>query len=319
MQRKVHLTNCLRNAASRALKSSQHPSQFSRLSLRSPSTPWTQVPKHQKRFLSSDVAGTATQKKVKSDDTNVFLDNLGKIFLATIAAIVGALIRSSYNTSNRNAVRDEIEAVSALDPVEIDELRIANSVLSPTVYMNIAEDLYECFPTGSCSYQAFTNSARKTMMQLKGEAFTIELGHQVDRVVADILAKKKASVDEHLPLSLWLVTLSLALNSSIDDRLRVLYKVLEKEEQPVRFHQIPVLVSNLQDTCQLPPDTQVVSTATSFPTQQWERGSPSQLVPWEGGYDDVIDLNGMADILRSKSVCAWGECYHKKSFQIRKT
>jgi len=319
MQRTVHLTNRLRNAAPRALKSSQYPSQYSRFSLRSPSISWTQVRNHHKRFLSSDLAGTAAQKKVKTDDSNVFLDNLGKIFLATIAAIVGALIRSSYNTSNRNAVRDGIEDASALDPVEIDELRIANSVLSPKIYMDIAEDLYDCFPTGSCSYQAFTSSVRKTMMQLKGEAFTIELGHQIDRVVADILVKKKVSVDDDLPLSLWLVTLSLALNSSIEDRLRILYKVLEKEEQPVRFRQIPALVSYLQDTCQLPPDTQVVPTTTSFPTQQWEKGSPSQLVPWEGGDDDIIDLNGMADILRSKSVCAWGECYHKKSFQIRET
>lgn len=312
MQRTVHLRNRLSSASLRALKSSQHPSRCNRFSLRSPSTSWTQ---HHKRYLT----GTAAQKKVKSGDSNVFLDNLGKIFLTTIAAIVGALIRSSYNTSNRNAVRDEIEDASALDPIEIDELRIANSVFSPKVYMNIAEDLYACFPVGSCSYQAFTICVRNTMMQQKGEAFTVELGHQIDRVVADILVKKNVSVDDDLPLSLWLITLSLALNSSIEDRLRVLFKVLEKENQPVRIHQIPVLVSYLQDTCQLPPDTQVVPTATRFPTQQWEKGSPSQLLPWEGGDDDIIDLNGMADILRSKSVCAWGECYQKKSLQIRET
>lgn len=260
-------------------------------------------------------APAASPKTAKKEDSNIFLDNLGKIFLATIASIVGALIRSSYNTSNRNVVRDMLEDEAALDPIEVDELRIANSELTTEVFRTIAQDLRERCPYDTCSYVDFTKATRQTMMRLKGEAFTIELGHQIDRVVTALLVKNKKTDEEELPLSLWLVTLTLALNSSTADRLRILYEVLEAEDKPVRFHQVPILVGYLQDTCQLPPDTQVVPTETRVPSQQWKKGTPDELVPWEGAASDIIDLDGFAAILRSKSVCAWGECYQKKKIE----
>lgn len=263
------------------------------------------------RFLSNSVEA---KKATKKDDSNIFLDNLGKIFLATIAAIVGTLIRSSYNTSNRNDVRDLLEDQAALDPVEIDELRIANSELTPDVFRKIAKDLSDQFPHGSCSYLEFIKVVRRTMVKLKGDAFTIELGHVIDRIVSDVLKKNKKSDHEEISLTLWLVTITLALNSSVSDRIRILYEIMEGEEKPVKVHQIIRIVGFLQDTCQLPPDTQVVPTDTQFPTQQWEKGTPAQLVPWEGTDHDLIDLDAFAGILRSKSVCAWGECYHKKTF-----
>jgi hypothetical protein len=301
---------------SRVLPSSKSivPTHCRGLVLCQPTASWQQLRVSGIRMF-SEAPATTSAKKAKKDDANIFLDNLGKIFLASIAAIVGALIRSSYNTSNRNAVRDILEDAAALDPVEIDELRIANSELTTEVFRTIAKDVRERFPHGNCSYVEFIKAVRRTMIQLKGEAFTIELGHQIDRVVAEILLKNKKTDEEELPLSLWLVTITLALNSSVADRLRILYEVLEAEDKPVRFHQIPILVGYLQDTCQLPPDTQPVPTETSFPTQQWEKGTPEQLVPWEGTGDDIIDLDGCAAILRSKSVCAWGECYHKKPIE----
>lgn len=263
------------------------------------------------RYLSSTVE---TKKTGKKDDSNIFLDNLGKIFLATIASIVGALIRSSYNTSNRNEVRDVLEDQAALDPVEIDELRIANSELTPEVFRKISNDLNDQFPHGSCSYLEFSKAVRRTMAKLKGDAFTIELGHLIDRVVSDMLKRSRKSEYDELPMMLWLVTVSLAVNSSVPDRIRILYEIMEREGEPVRVNQIVAIVGFLQDTCQLPPDTQVVPTDTKYPTQQWEKGTSTQLVPWEGNDNDLIDIDAFASILRSKSVCAWGECYHKKTF-----
>jgi hypothetical protein len=255
------------------------------------------------------------EKKAKKDDPNFFLDNLGKIFLGTIAVVIGALVRSSYNTSNRNNVRDVLEDQAVLDPVEIDELRIANSELTPEVFRKISKDLHDQFPHGHCSYDGFIKAVRRTMVQLKGGAFTIELGHIIDRVVSEILLKQKKTEHEEFPLGLWLVTLTLALNSNATDRIRILYEIMELKEKPVKFQQIPILAGYLQDTCQLPPDTQVVPTETAYPTQQWEKGTPHQLVPWEGSESETIDLDTLASILRSKSVCAWGECYHKKQFE----
>lgn len=209
-------------------------------------------------------------------------------------------------------MRDAIEDVSAIDPVEIDELRVANSELQPPIFQTISKELTVSFPEQSCSYHEFIRCTRRVMAQLKGDAFTIQLGHLIDRVVAKYLDKYNKTADDPLPLTLWLTTLSLTLHSSPDERIAVLFEVLETQHTSITLPQVQEIVGYLQDTCQLPADTQVVPTEVRFPTQQWERGTPEQLVPWEGSSDDTFDLDAFASVLRSKSVCAWGECYHKK-------
>jgi hypothetical protein len=314
--------------------------------------------------------------KTKKDDSNIFLDNLGKIFLGVIGAVIATLVRSSYNTVNRNKVRDFLQETAALDPIEIEELRIANSHLTPDVFRTIMMDLtrYRAGPASDgnisaddynnydstntnlnvpvCTYNEFVFNVRRTMARLKGPAFTVQLGHLIDRAVVDMMEDRKVSPDTPMPVSLWLVALSLALDSPVKDRIRILYEILQMENPnqqqehhqqrnvedgteaavgdsskngqsssspttsstKVIFAQIPPLVGYLQATCQLPPDTQIIPTETKYPTQQWVRGQPRDLVPWDGSDRDVIDLRAFASILRSKSVCAWGECYQKRKF-----
>ena len=273
------------------------------------------INRYVRSFATATAEQTKSAAKKKDDDSNFFLDNLGKIFLGVIASIIATLVRSSYNTSNRNNVRDRLEDESVLDPVEIEEIRIANSELTPDVFRKILNDIGEQFPHGSCTYQDFIEVVRCTMVQLKGEAFTVELGHLLDRVVTEALGTHDLSPDEALPLSLWLTTLTLAMNSSVPDRIHILYEIMELEENPVTFHQIPTMVGYLQDTCQLPSDAQIIATDEKYPTQQWEKGTPKQLVPWDGSDNDLIDADAFAAIMRSKSVCVWGECYQKKTFE----
>ncbi len=265
-----------------------------------------------RKFSSPSAAPTVVKEQKKTGVSDILLDNLGKIFLLAIAGVIGTIIRSSRSTTNRNKIRDTVEIISALDPVEIDELRLANSELTPDVFRTIARDLMDRYPQNTCSYHEFTLTTRSTMAKMKGGAFTIQLGHLVDRVVVKILEKYGATADDPLPLALWLTTLSLTLHSSVEERIQVLYDVMEKVNSPVAFSQVEDLVGFLQDTCQLPPDTQIVPTETKYPAQEWERGTPDQLVPWDGARNDAMDLEAFSSILRSKSVCAWGECYHKK-------
>jgi hypothetical protein len=397
------------------------------------------------------------EKKSKADDStgNLFLDHLGKIFLLVIASIIGTLIRGSYNTTNRNNVRDWLETTSALDPMEVDDLRVANSELTLDVFEAILQDLYGSAPsvytTGDddnsysaadsssaysgnrsaprlrMTYSEFVTSVRRTMIRLKGDAFTIQLGHLLDRVVVSMLrhyaAPSKtttgtatlsgfggdsreeedfnhwqgAGEEPELPLSLWLTVLSLALNSTIDERIKLLHKIMvieqhlkkdreqgpsmtmssssssmdsvssfseemsssssldasnvmkstslettggnsgggarhlqstEEGEERVAMDQVHDMVGYLQESCQLSPDTQVVKIVDEYiPTQQFRRGTPQELVHLsledlvkeEGStlQGDVSAVHTMKSeeftaLLKSKMVCAWGECYHKK-------
>ena len=127
--------------------------------------------------------------------SDYFFDNLGKIFLVAIASIIGTLIRGSYNTSNRNKIRDWIETTSALDPLEIDDLRVANSEFTSDVFVTIMDELYDTAnPTGGSgnvskmTYPEFVSRVRKIMIRVKGDAYTIQLGHLLDRVVASLVS-----------------------------------------------------------------------------------------------------------------------------------
>jgi hypothetical protein len=268
--------------------------------------------------------------KKNSDNSNLFFDNLGKIFLLVIASVIASLVRSSAGTRNRNDLRDHLEDVAILDPSEIEELRLANSLLTPDVFQTILRDVYTQFPHGSCSYNDFVRCVRQTMAKMKGDAFTVELGHLIDRLMVEVLNDHNASADDtNMPLSLFFTALSMALYSDARDRIRLLYQILEMEQHQykqegsysgVTIEQVRNMVGYLQETCQLPPDAQIVPTETKYPTQKWRRGTPEDLVPWadENGNPpsdrDLLDLFAFASILRSKSVCAWGECYYKRKF-----
>ncbi|KAG7374326.1 hypothetical protein IV203_013421 [Nitzschia inconspicua] len=302
--------------------------------------------------------GSSTKGETKDNDNkkkkanaSFFFDNLGKIFLLVIASIIASLIRSSAGTRNRNTLRDTLEDIALVDPVELEELRLANSALDPDTFRTILQNVYREFPNGTCSYTDFVHCVRRTMVQLKGDAFTVELGHLVDRLMVQVLNKQEkrgnssdgSNYDnDRMPVSLFLTILTMALYSETKDRIRILYEVLQHQEeiqkhsdnnfgdstddtnngnastQYVSIDQVRSMVGYLQDSCQLPPDTQIIPTDTKYPTQQWKRGAPEELVPWQKGNNgensDLIDLYTFATILRSKSVCAWGECYYKRKF-----
>lgn len=251
-------------------------------------------------------------KKKKKEDSNIFLDNLGKIFLGAIGLLIGSLVRSSRNSTNRTKLREELEEAAALDPLEVDDLRVANSELSPDVFRTIMQDVTDAFPQGVATYQEFVEQVRTTMCGLKGEAFTVELGYLLDRAVLAALHQQSKSEEEPVPLVFLLAALSLSMRSSVDDRIAILYEAMQTSSANVTYKDVRDMVGYLQDTCQLEPTSQVVEGPTKYPTQQYERGTPEQLVQWDGTDQDPIDVDAFAAILRSRAVCAWGECYNKK-------
>lgn len=268
-------------------------------------------------FSASPPASTATvsssvETKVTATKTpeksNVFLDNLGAIFLSSIGLLIAYLTRSYMNTNTRNAVRDEIEAQSALDPLEIDDLRFANAQLTPAVFRTLITEVSD---EEIMTYAAFVEAVRRVMSQMKGPAFTVELGHLLDRVVVAALQKHNRTTLDAMPVEFWWGALSLALNSSIPERIQILYQVLKERRERVTVEDVTRMVEYLQDTCQLVPDSQILPIPSQkYPLQQYECAAAKELVDWKA-QDDEIDMDAFAAILKSKSVCAWGLCYYR--------
>jgi hypothetical protein len=213
------------------------------------------------------------------------------------------------------------------------------------------------------SYEEFVTTIRRIMATRFphfGDTFTIQTGHYLDRIVVAILEERGegASVMENheLPVALFFAAMASSMNGSVSDRIRILHEILLMEEDQqqqqiatgMNFESsrsddssssnngaasvdlIPLtsvrdMVGYLQETCQLPPDTQIVPTERKYPTQLWRRATPGDMVPDISGIDNDsekengnnngadagVDLVEFAAILRTKSVCAWGECYMK--------
>ncbi|KAL7579929.1 hypothetical protein ACA910_004929 [Epithemia clementina (nom. ined.)] len=299
-------------------------------------------------------AATPTKKPEK----NLFLDNLGTIFLTAIGLIIAYLIRSYIGSTRRNKLRDELEERATLDPLEIDELRMVNPGVTASVFRSMLHELWSRYPDGTLTYDDFAQTIRELLVK-QHQIPTIEFGHLLDRVVISILEQHGQSSSTPQSITLWMTVLSMALNSSIKDRVQLLHEILLREEQEqqqeqggsnrltedgvvygdgnkdknnnsnntlegssashsnnskatVRVDKVRQLVQYLQESDQLVIETQLTPTASrAFPIQQYHRGSPQELMKWEGPDSEPIDVKTLGAILRSRSVCAWGECYRK--------
>ena len=275
------------------------------------------------RYLST-ATPTAPSKDThdnKKSDSNIFLDNLGTIFLTVIGLVIASLVRSFYGSTRKNNLRSQLEESSALDPLEVDDLRFANPFISVGVFRSLIADVRQAFPSGQATYMEIVKTVRQ-LLQSKHNIPTIELGYLLDRVALQVAQEKETNSNEPQSVTLWLVLLSLALNAPVPDRIRILYEIMETDidtdgsSTTVTLLKVRDLVGYLQSTSQLVLDTQVIPTESQkYPIQAYHRGTPDELVRWDGGgLHDPVDIDALASILRSKSVCAWGECYSKKKF-----
>jgi len=249
-----------------------------------------------------------------------------------------------------------MENTALLDPLEIEDLRCANSDFDVHVWNAIVDEIKTEFVARgivTMTYPQFLSVVMRVMKDRKGEGFTVQMGHLMDRVVIAELARRREGNDdgsEELSLSFLLASLSLALNSSVADRIRVLYDSMlignemnssstsssssAEDEQSSNTtsnnaskEQVEEMIQNLQSTCQLVPDAQIVETNSKVPYQTFRVGTGSELTRRaREGYggkkgspgvtrdsDGAVTLEDFHAILKSRTVCAWGECYIKKS------
>lgn len=236
------------------------------------------------------------------------------------------LLRSTKSNNSRLALREDIESACILDPMEIDDLRAANTEFTMEVWDRIMEEIKNQFPHGVATYPEFLSVVVQVMRNMKGKEFTIQLGHLVDRVVIAELERlggndvndgsdtfvandaEEKTLRKELPLPFLLAALSLALHSTVADRIRVLYEAMllysseddsrttrnndnivgdelgrsaatstSNQQQLASGDQVAQMVQHLQNTCQLVPDAQIVETNSKVPYQTFRVGTGAEL------------------------------------------
>ena len=294
-------------------------------------------------------------KKEEEDDSNIFLDNLGKVFFGVIFTIIFLLVRSSRGTTNRANLREYLESISLLDPCEIDDLRVANSLLTPEIFRDIMNYVLLNNNTNNSidennkkiNYCNFLSLVKYKMKELKGEEFTIQLGHLLDRIVIHKLENKSNDndnnnddnnnindEDESLRLDFLLTLLSLSLSCTMQERIDILYEIMLKtgnnenndsETSSISEEETIQMISNLQETYQLDNDAQILDVKDKkYPFQEYKQGLPIELIEearkeYNEKYKILLkkgSYNEFDALLRSQYICAWGECYgHREVYE----
>jgi len=185
-------------------------------------------------------AATAVVKKETKTIGDHFLDHLGTVFLSSMALVILALIRSSFGTSGKTKLKSRLETEAALDPFEIQDLRLANAPdFTMEVYQTICQQLLlQCGGVDTTiSYRDFTSRVKSILQTHSGtDSFTIQLGHLMDRVVFTALGTSDdddstTKNDYVATIPFFLVVLSLALHGSVKERIHALYHVMVLTEQ----------------------------------------------------------------------------------------
>lgn len=287
--------------------------------------------------------------------------------MATIGTVIVTLVRSSKSGSHKTALKEDVEHSTTLDPMEIDDLRRANSDwFTPELWEAIRDGAWTAFPSGRATYGQFMHVVAGVLAETgastsndAGRALTLEMGHLVDRVVVEALERRQQQPedtpssreqqtsgyvgnhdedddDESLPLPFFFAALSLALTSTVSQRIEALYQVmlqpqpLPDDNQGKKSVATGVdaadMITHLQQTCQLVPEAQIVETASKIPYQTYRVGSGHELADRaRRGYggkkgspgvtlepEGDVTLEDFCAMLTSRTVCAWGECYVKR-------
>eukprot|EP00591_Stephanopyxis_turris_P005846 CAMPEP_0195514276 /NCGR_PEP_ID=MMETSP0794_2-20130614/5712_1 /TAXON_ID=515487 /ORGANISM="Stephanopyxis turris, Strain CCMP 815" /LENGTH=373 /DNA_ID=CAMNT_0040642483 /DNA_START=204 /DNA_END=1325 /DNA_ORIENTATION=+ len=182
--------------------------------------------------------------KKEKDTSDLFFDNVGKIFMASLVLVISWLIRSSKSGGNQTQLREDIENRTALDPLEIDDLREANEPhFNVELFQTLQKVVLESFPRRVCKYEDFVSVVMKEMKGMgRGDEFTIQFGHLLDRVVIAVLEGKSdrrntssssssfgnegVANDAELPVSFFLSLLTLCVTASVSEKYDLLFSIL---------------------------------------------------------------------------------------------
>lgn len=142
------------------------------------------------KLLSFDDFPNDQQVKIKTKTSgDVFLDNIGNLFLMVISFVILAVVRSSKSTTAKMNLRMYLEETSALDPFECDNLRASNSIFDRDVFEKVMAAVFAS-DNNVLTYGNFVSLVIHASKELRGDGFSVQLGHYLDRVVLSIIEKR---------------------------------------------------------------------------------------------------------------------------------
>eukprot|EP01041_Mallomonas_annulata_P010973 gene10973-22929_t len=141
--------------------------------------------------VSQDTVSTAssasdTNKKSTAAEADDFLSKHGgKVAMVALSIAFGLIYRWIKSGQNRTNLETEIANASALEPIEVTEIRYANHLTLPE-YKSIILACRAQFPSGYASYKDFIHLIKSNL----NENNEIKFGYFYDRIISHYITTK---------------------------------------------------------------------------------------------------------------------------------
>jgi len=273
--------------------------------------------------LTPNVAAISTPSEVKSSEVKegFFSRNLGTIFGCVVLGIAGYFYRVVQNNRSRDELVAQIEESCGIEPFEIEDMRSANREFSAEVFADIVRKAQEAFPSGMATYSAFVAFVAAQLGR------TLQQGYLLDRVVIKHLVNnqncstygvQEGDTNSVLPLPFLLVALSLATCTSVDERVKIYHHLMSQSNPTeISFTEAATLIEDLKNTCQIPAEKHVHHADVKYPFQKYRLATGEEML--KASLQELklentqsFSIHQLLDVLQSRAVCAWGECFSRK-------
>jgi hypothetical protein len=286
-----------------------------------------------RRFLSAlvETKPKPEEKKPEEEEDTSFLAKYGgKIAMAAMALSGVLLYRYFKSNSLRSEVEEDLIELTVLEPYEIHDLRVSNEI-SAADFDAISARMFELFPSQELTYDEFIGAVSNIVRQ----KFNRELKHMhyFDRLVmgsTQVPGSKTLGEDATkavVPLRRLLVAFSTVVNAVADERIvsldRLMRTSLSKmDHQNLSSAETVLLIDDLARTWQIPGDRRTIENEKKpYPAQHWRvRTAEEILLRFKTTHTKELAAKEKPDefstaeldyLLKSGSVCAWGECYRR--------
>lgn len=297
--------------------------------------------------LNSD--GSTPSSSTKDSDENPpkykpgwFSRNPGVTLGGILLGIGLYIYRGSRNKKNFEALQNPIAEAAVISPYEAWELRSSNNI-TPATFEDVRNDVMKTFPSGKASMQHFDQYLGFKLAQACPTG--MKKSYHLERVLLSLETDRdrKSDIDAQM------VALSMAVKGTVDERLRILFNlatnapagealnVPEKEQEEndtreISQEQLERLLHLLLQTYQIPSEKRVLAVEDAkYPFQEYKVATPSDMLKAavqaqvkdkkmteeEAGGDQKFVFEAFSQIMRSKTVCLWGECFSNSKMKMK--
>jgi len=276
--------------------------------------------------------------------------------LVAILAFIGGIGSYFYRGSKNGGFRDEeqtrLKHSAALDKDEVEEIRSANNMPTPTFELIKARAVarFQNQPVESSTFFSFCDSllgGRGALEMSDG----LKAGHLFER-----LSFRLEEVEKKSDMKTLFTALTMTLDNNIRDRMKLIFQIFtnsKKDDTLMTHQQLQEALQSLMSTYQLPTRT-LTREITEYPFNRYIDSSPESLLrdaaeeilkqykkdktikeglddtvvalkahvaSKDNNQQDILDipntpywtLEDFENILYSRAVCVWGECNTKRS------